>query len=168
MNSVWRLNKIRELIQVIEAPASFRRESALELMRLADDSEQEIREYLSRGRLFLLQDNKASLIGQVLVLDRPHAPLEIKSVSILRRCQRQGLGGFLLREVLKTLKGEGIEYVTVATATADIGNIAFYQKIGFRCLRIDRDAFSPSTGYLQELQSDGIRVRDKLWLDLHL
>ena len=74
----------------------------------------------------------------------------------------------MVTQVLETLKSEGVEYVTVATATADIGNIAFYQKIGFRCLRIDRDAFSPSTGYPGELQSYGIHVRDKLWFDLHL
>jgi ribosomal protein S18 acetylase RimI-like enzyme len=155
-------------MKLLEAPASFDRGSALELMRLADDSEQEIREYLFLGRLFLLRDDKRGLVGQVLVLCAPDASAEIKSVSILTSCQRQGLGNFLVKEVLKTLKSEGFEYVMVGTATADIGNIVFYQKIGFRCLRIDRDAFSADRGYPQELQSHGIKVRDKLWLDLDL
>jgi hypothetical protein len=33
---------------------------------------------------------------------------------------------------------------------------------------IERDAFSPATGYPAETIADGVRLRDRVWLDLHL
>ncbi|HEV2698650.1 MAG TPA: hypothetical protein VGU90_11705, partial [Terriglobales bacterium] len=51
-------SQARELMKLLEAPASFNRESALELMRLADDSDLEIREYPFLGRLFPLRDER--------------------------------------------------------------------------------------------------------------
>ena len=35
----------------------------------------------------------------------------------------------------------------VATAAADTGNLRFYQRLGFRFLSVDRDAFTAATGY---------------------
>jgi hypothetical protein len=52
----------------------------------------------------------------------------------------------------------------VATATADIGNLRFYQRQGFRMRAIERDAFTVATGYHDEV-IDGIPVRDRVWLD---
>ena len=37
--------------------------------------------------------------------------------------------------------------VLVATAAADIGNLRFYQRQGFRMRSVERDAFTPATGY---------------------
>jgi hypothetical protein len=46
----------------------------------------------------------------------------------------------------------------VATAAADVGNLRFYQRQGFRVHRVERDAFTPATG----LHIDGIELRDRL------
>ena len=56
----------------------------------------------------------------------------------------------------------------MATATADIGNLRFYQRLGFRMRAIERDAFTPATGYPSDLEADGIPVRDRVWLDMRL
>lgn len=154
---------------LFEAPPTYERTLALKLLRLADDSEEEIRHYLNLGRLFLLQEaNEAPPIGQLLLLQPSASEAEIKSVSILAERQGQGLGSFLVKGVLSTLRQEGVSRVLVATSTADIQNIAFYQRLGFRCLRIERDAFTPAQGYPEGLQSNGILVRDQLWFDLSL
>ena len=55
--------------------------------------------------------------------------------------------------------------VLVATAAADIGNLRFYQRQGFRMRAIERDAFTPATGYPSGLLIDGIELRDRVWLD---
>jgi hypothetical protein len=52
----------------------------------------------------------------------------------------------------------------VATATADVGNLRFYQRVGFRLLSVERDAFTPQTGYPQPIVIDGIALRDRVWL----
>ena len=56
----------------------------------------------------------------------------------------------------------------VATAAADIGNLRFYQRLGFRLRSVERDAFTPAAGYEPGLLIDGIELRDRVWLDRRL
>jgi hypothetical protein len=50
----------------------------------------------------------------------------------------------------------------VATAAADVGNLRFYQRQGFRIRPAERDAFTAATGYPPGLQIDGIALRDRV------
>ena len=65
-------------------------------------------------------------------------------------------------------RSEGRATLTVATAAADVGNLRFYQRLGFRMRSIERDAFTPATGYEPGIVIDGIELRDRVWLDLDL
>jgi RimJ/RimL family protein N-acetyltransferase len=56
----------------------------------------------------------------------------------------------------------------VATAAADIGNLRFYQRLGFRMRSLERDAFTPATGYEPGLRIDGIELRDRVWFERRL
>jgi hypothetical protein len=49
-----------------------------------------------------------------------------------------------------------------------VGNLRFYQRAGFRLRSVERDAFSPANGYGAGTQTDGIELRDRVWLDLPL
>jgi hypothetical protein len=60
---------------------------------------------------------------------------------------------------------ESMVTILVATAAADIGNLRFYQRQGFRMRSVERDAFTPATGYPAGLLIDGIELRDRVWLD---
>jgi hypothetical protein len=51
------------------------------------------------------------------------------------------------------------------TAAADLGNLRFYQRQGFRMRSVERDAFTPDTGYPPGIQVDGIELRDRVWFD---
>lgn len=53
----------------------------------------------------------------------------------------------------------------VATATADIDNLRFYQRLGFRMDHIQRDVFNAARGY-SGLVSNGIPVRDQVWFSI--
>ena len=55
--------------------------------------------------------------------------------------------------------------IQVATAAADIGNLRFYQRRGFRMRSVERDAFTAATGYPPGTFIDGIELRDRVWLD---
>ncbi|HEU5037302.1 MAG TPA: hypothetical protein VFT70_09865 [Nocardioides sp.] len=52
-----------------------------------------------------------------------------------------------------------------ATATADVGNLRFYQRCGFRMTRGRRDVFTPETGYPPALEIDGIPLLDQVWFE---
>ena len=53
----------------------------------------------------------------------------------------------------------------VATATADISNLRFYQRLGFRMDRVQQDVFTVDRGYAN-LEVDGIPVRDRVWFSM--
>ena len=69
---------------------------------------------------------------------------------------------------LAELRCRGVRRVVVGTANAGIGQLAYYQKAGFRLLRIERDFFSPARGYPAVMEDNGIRLRDMVWMDLEL
>ena len=54
--------------------------------------------------------------------------------------------------------------MVVATAAADIGNLRFYQRQGFRMRSVEPDAFTADTGYPDGIVIDGIPLRDRVWL----
>jgi hypothetical protein len=56
----------------------------------------------------------------------------------------------------------------LATATADLGNLRFYQRCGFRMTRVVHDAFGPEQGYPAGLEVDGIPLRDQVWFECAL
>lgn len=53
-----------------------------------------------------------------------------------------------------------------AAPLADVANLRFYKPLGFRLLRVERDAFTPSAGYPAAVTIDGIPLRDRVWLTL--
>lgn len=157
------------LLEVREAERNYDRRQVFRLLLLADDSEQEVRDYMFRGRLFLLlESSTAQVLGQLLLLGQRKRSAEIRNLSVLTEHQCRGFGQFLVKNVLSLLKIEGTTRVRVGTSTADIENIAFYQKLGFRCLRVERDAFTARRGYPIGLRSNGVLVRDKIWFEIYL
>jgi hypothetical protein len=70
--------------------------------------------------------------------------------------------------VLADLRAGGVRRAIVGTGNSGIGQLAFYQKAGFRLWRIERDFFSPARGYPEGIEENGIPLRDMVWLDMEL
>ena len=86
-------------------------------------------------------------------------------MAVLAAEQRHGVGARLIRAALDVALTERRTTLRVSTATADTGNLRFYQRQGFRFRSVDRDAFSPAAGYPTGTTVDGIPLRDRIWLD---
>ena len=86
-------------------------------------------------------------------------------MAVLASHQRRGIGSALLEAAIALAREEGRATLIVATAAAAIGNLRFYQRQGFRMRSVERDAFTPATGYPAGLRIDGIELRDRVWLD---
>jgi ribosomal protein S18 acetylase RimI-like enzyme len=82
--------------------------------------------------------------------------------------QNRGIGRRMLAAVIEELHRRGVRRAIVGTANAGIGQLAYYQKAGFRLLHIERDFFSPARGYPAVMEDNGIRLRDMVWMDLEL
>jgi GNAT superfamily N-acetyltransferase len=158
----------------IEAHAGDRTELR-DLFALAEDSPIQLDAYLYDGRI-LVARRGSQIVGhlQLVAADVPEA-LEIKNMAVLEAEQGRGIGARLVRAALDLAAadagagaGKGAGAVTtmlVATAAADVGNLRFYQRQGFRLRSVDRDAFTPATGYPSRILIDGIELRDRVWLD---
>ena len=144
------------------------RDAYLPLLRLADDSESEVRGYYQAGDLYVIDDDAGRPLGLILAIPLPDGAVELKAVAVDAERQGEGIGKRLIRDVLADLKEGGVTRVVVGTGSAGIGPLALYQKAGFRLWRIERDYFTPARGYPDGLAENGIPLRDMVWLDLDL
>jgi ribosomal protein S18 acetylase RimI-like enzyme len=140
------------------------RRAYLELLREAEDSMSEIESYLDVGDLFLYTDRE-NVIGHVLVTPLGPDERELKNLAIVEGRRRLGFGRSMIGAVLAELKDRGVRRVEVATSGADTGNLEFYQRCGFRLLRIERDYFSPARGYPEGFSLFGLPATDLVALD---
>jgi ribosomal protein S18 acetylase RimI-like enzyme len=148
------------------------RERYVPLLQLADDSEQQVRGYLQKGTLFVAEDEGRE-VGIVLAIpvdssDANNSEIELKAVAVEAASHNQGIGQRMLALVLPALEERGFTRVVLGTGNSGIGQIAFYQKAGFRMWKIERDVFSAERGYPPGLEENGIPLRDMIWLDREL
>lgn len=139
------------------------------LLAMADDSTTAITAYVGAGTMLVARDgdddDDGVIVGLALCVPGEAGTMELKALAVAPSHQGGGVGTLLVNGAVRVASDVDAYVLTVATATADIQNIAFYQRRGFRCLRIERDAFTEATGYRDDLVANGIRVRDRIWLD---
>jgi GNAT superfamily N-acetyltransferase len=139
------------------------RAELLPLFAQADDSPAEIATYIHLGDV-LVARHGSGIVGHVQLV-AANTDCEIKSIAVVDAHQGQGIGAALVYAALDRAFSAGASRVLVATATADIGNLRFYQRLGFRMERVQRDVFTVERGYAN-LQVDGIPVRDQVWFSM--
>jgi GNAT superfamily N-acetyltransferase len=144
------------------------RNALLPLFDLADDSRAQICRYISRGEVLVARDGN-TLIGHLQILETDDAGVfEFKSMAVAESRQGQGIGRSLVEAAVTHCRIRNGHRLIVSTATADIGNLRFYQRQGFRMYRIVQDAFRPEDGYAEGVLVDGMPLRDQVFLELSL
>jgi GNAT superfamily N-acetyltransferase len=140
----------------------------LPLFTLADDSQFQISTYIALGEVMVAWDGN-EIIGYLQIIETDDASVfEIKSMAVVELRQGEGIGRTLVEAaVLRCCECNGHRLI-VSTATADIGNLRFYQRQGFRMYRIVQDAFHLAAGYAEGTLVDGIPLRDQVFLELYL
>jgi ribosomal protein S18 acetylase RimI-like enzyme len=160
---------VRSVRQTIEMIAPGRaREAWVELLELADEPAP-LRHYLDDGTLYgVVHDGSGRPRAAVLAVDRSDGTTELRAVAVAEDEQGTGLGSWLVSEVCARLRARGIRRVVVGTATSGVRQLAFYQRLGFRLDRIERDFFTADKGYPPDLSENGIPTRDMAWMDRDL
>jgi predicted N-acetyltransferase YhbS len=137
----------------------------LPLFELADDSSARLDRYLDAGDVLVARHGD-EIVGHVQLVPTGNVgDVEIKNMAVATARQGTGIGRLLVEHALARARDEGASRVLVATGTADVGNLRFYQRLGFRMLSIERDVFTPEFGYPNALEVDGIPLRDRVWFD---
>jgi GNAT superfamily N-acetyltransferase len=138
------------------------REALRVLFTEAEDSAAQLASYMNEGRILVATVGEA-VVGHLQLVDD-----EIKNMAVAATHRRRGIGRKLIAAAVDLARAESRPTLIVATAAADIGNLRFYQRVGFRLRGVERDAFTSTTGYAPDTVIDGIELRDRVWLDLDL
>lgn len=141
------------------------RSDLLDLFRLAEDSPQRLRSNLGVGQVMIARHGDET-VGLVQVTAGRHdTETEILSIAVKPTRRRQGIGRALVEAAARLARDEARETLVVATATADLANLRFYLRLGFRMRSVEPDAFTVAAGYPPGLRNDGIEVRDRVWFE---
>jgi ribosomal protein S18 acetylase RimI-like enzyme len=144
------------------------RGALLPLFALADDSPTQVAAYLPLGEILVARDGELIVGHAQIVESGMPGEFELKSIAVIEGRQRAGIGRDLVAAVVVRCRERGGRRLIVSTATASVGTLRFYQRLGFRMYQIVQDAFGPSSGYPDGLLLDGIPLRDQAWLELDL
>lgn len=86
-------------------------------------------------------------------------PCEIMELAVAPERHGQGIGRQLIAWLLDEARRRSKTTVLVGTANSSIGNLAFYQKTGFRMDHVRKDYFRY---YREPHYENGIQIRDML------
>ncbi|WP_215147787.1 GNAT family N-acetyltransferase [Exiguobacterium sp. s91] len=133
----------------------------MELLLAADPSQKLVESYVKRGHCFIAESNDQWIGVYVLLPTRPQT-IEIVNISVDESHQGQGIGKDLLRHAISTAKTLGYTTIEIGTGNSSIGQLALYQKCGFRIVEVDLNFFLRH--YEEEIIENGIRCMDMIRL----
>ncbi|UDI79053.1 GNAT family N-acetyltransferase [Staphylococcus taiwanensis] len=135
-------------------------EAPFDLLLLADPSMKLVLEYLHSGECFIYKDG-SEIIGcyvlKKICVDR----IELANIAVSENKQGHGFGKKLLLHLFDYAKQRGYKEIIVGTGNSSIGQIAFYQKVGFRMIGVEIGFFERN--YNDKIYENGILCRDKIW-----
>jgi ribosomal protein S18 acetylase RimI-like enzyme/predicted enzyme related to lactoylglutathione lyase len=137
------------------------------LFEEAEDSSAQSDAYIDAGEV-LVATGSDGVVGHLQLVDAGGGTSEIKNMAVAAAYRGRGIGRRLIDAAIDLAGAREHTTLAVATAAADVGNLRFYQLAGFRMRTVERDAFTPTTGYAAGTMIDGIELRDRVWLDLDL
>jgi ribosomal protein S18 acetylase RimI-like enzyme len=133
------------------------------LFEEAEDSPDQLDEYVNQGRV-LVARLEGEIVGHLQLVDtRQDGEVELKNMAVALAARGTGIGRQLVDRAVTESRRAGYQRIVVATAAADVGNLRFYQRCGFRFSTVDSDAFGTATGYPDGLTIDGIPLLDRVW-----
>jgi ribosomal protein S18 acetylase RimI-like enzyme len=140
-------------------------EPPMELLLLADPSKVIVEEYVNRGECFVAESEQQIVGVYVLLPTRPET-VELVNLSVAYNQQGKGIGKQLVLDAIQTAKSIGYKTIEIGTGNSSIGQLALYQKCGFRIIGVDLDFFIRH--YPEEIFENGIQCRDMVRLSQDL
>lgn len=148
-------------LQIREIPTT---DAPIELLLLADPSQDKVRAYLPRSKCFVASLDGV-VVGACVVQPLGTGAHELMSIATQPAHQKSGYGTALLKWVIEFFRASGASRIEVGTGTFGY-QLAFYQRQGFRVTAIDHDFFVQH--YPEPIFEDGIQLFDMLRLTLTL
>lgn len=132
-----------------------------ELLLLADPSRKIVEEYLAIGEC-RVAEVAGDIVGVYVLARLDVETVEIMNVAVHERMHGRGIGKKLIGDAIQTARGLGYQTLEVGTGNSSIGQLALYQKCGFRIEGVIKDFFIDN--YEEEIFEKGIQCRDMIRL----
>jgi ribosomal protein S18 acetylase RimI-like enzyme len=136
-----------------------------ELLLLADPSKELIEKYLKSSLIFVAEQNK-EIIGTVVLQSLSESIAEIKNIAVLPELQGQGIGTYLIENIITVANRGGFKSILIGTANSSIGQLYLYQKLGFEITEIRKNFFIDN--YPKPIYENGIQAKDMIILTQEL
>lgn len=120
--------------------ASHNESLPIDLLLLADPSEELIERYRNSGESYLAKVDE-ELIGGFILVPTSLSEVEIKNIAIYESFQNKGIGKELMKYAIRTAKMEAYEKLIVKTANTSQYQINFYQNLKFKLETIIKGHF---------------------------
>lgn len=92
--------------------------------------------------------------------------IELENIAVDDKEQGKGVGKQLVNHPIETVRSQGYHTIEAGTGNSSIGQLAFYQKCGFRITGVDKDFFIKN--YDEKITENGIICRDMIRLAMEL
>ena len=136
-----------------------------DLLLLADPSKDLIDEYLKQSDVFTARQNDKA-IGVIVLFPLTVETVEIKNVAVKPAFQGQGIGSYLIENVVQVASSNRQKSICIGTANSSVGQLYLYQKLGFEITDIKRHFFSDN--YAEPIYENGIQAKHMLVLTRQL
>ncbi|WP_078410698.1 GNAT family N-acetyltransferase [Priestia abyssalis] len=140
-------------------------EPPIDLLLLADPSRILVEEYVQRGECFVAE-NDGQIIGVYVLLPTRPETVELVNIAVIEAQNGKGFGKQLIMNAIEVAKLRRYRTIEVGTGNSSIGQLALYQKCGFRITGVDIDFFIRH--YPEEIFENGIQCRDMIRLSQDL
>ncbi|TKH03655.1 GNAT family N-acetyltransferase [Peribacillus simplex] len=137
----------------------------MHLLLLADPSRELVEEYLRSGTCFVAVSDKR-MIGVYVLLQKGPELIEIMNIAVDERHHGRGIGRQLIEHAKGDAREQGYKMIEIGTGNSGIGQLALYQKCGFRITGVDRDFFN--INYSEAIYENGIQCQDMIRLSQSL
>lgn len=133
----------------------------MDLLLLADPSLKLVKEYVKRGDCFLAEID-SEIIGVYVLLPTRPGTVELVNIAVSEKHHGKGIGKKLVMDAIITARTRGFKTIEIGTGNSSIGQLALYQKCGFRIVGVELDFFVRH--YSIEIYENGIQCRDMIRL----
>lgn len=137
----------------------------MDLLLSADPSKKLIEHYLENGQCFVAKI-KTDIVGVYVLLQTKSHTVELKNIAVAVDQQGKGIGKQLIFNAIDNAINQEYQEIEVGTGNSSIGQLALYQKCGFRIIGIEKDFFVKN--YSEKIIENGIQCRDMIRLNLKL
>ena len=134
----------------------------IDLLLLADEDERMIDRYLTRGRMYVLDDGGVKC--ECVVTDEGNGVLEIKNIATSPEHQRKGYARALIDFIVNEYKNE-FSLLQVGTGESPL-TVPFYQKLGFVYSHRIKGFFTDN--YSHPIYECGVLLKDMVYFKREL